>query len=237
VETVLSYAFLIWTNPRTAGTTLSAALKAISEHPPAEDECFWYQPNARQFSYIYEDWCIDGDPAALYEVLSRHVLIKHIPEPFDDNFNADLARAAEYNGYRHIHLVRCDTFARLVSRGVAEQLDEWHIDVRSAKVTKLKPLDVPHLISDLRLDAARWDAVRHHLSSVLTIRTEDLVSQNCERRHACFRRLLRFLELPPDGLAALDQAFARGGHNTQSVWQLVPNLGELRGALARECVI
>jgi hypothetical protein len=236
----LSFPFIIWTEPRTAGTALSAALKSISEHPSVEDEPFQYGPNPKALGHVYEDWCLDGDPAPLYRVLARRVLIKHIPEAFDDNFNADLSRAAEYNGYRHIRLVRLDTFARLVSRGVAEQLDAWgtHADARLGDLRPgdLRPLDVPHLVGDARVDARRWQAVLPHLTAVLNVRTEDLVSRFVSRRHARLRRVLRFLALPPEGLGALDRAMARGGQDTSRVWPLVPNLGELRDALARECV-
>jgi hypothetical protein len=230
----VSFAFLIWADPRTAGTTLSVALKSLSEHPAVEEEPFLYGDDPRQLSQIYENWCLDGDPAAIYRTLARHVLIKHVPGLFDDNFNADLARAAEYHGYRHIRLVRCDTFARLVSRGVAEQLDEWYGDVRPRVDGVLKPLDVPHLIDDMRIDAAKWQAVLPHITCCLTLRMEDLVSRHRERRLACLRRVLRYLELPPDGLHALDGAFERGGHNTESIWALVPNLDDLRNAIAAE---
>jgi hypothetical protein len=230
----VSYPWLIWTDPRTAGTAFSAALKAISEHPSVEDECFQYGPKPKQFANIYENWCIAGDPSALYRLLADHVLLKHIPEAFDDNFNADLARAAEYNGYRHIRLVRCNTFARLVSRGVAEQIDAWRTDAKSI-VAGLKPLDVIHLVEDMRLDAARWHAVSRHITSCLVVRTEDLISRNRERRHACFGKVLRYLELPRSGgMEILDRTLERSGQHTESAWPLLPNLGELRVALAAE---
>jgi hypothetical protein len=231
---------VIWTDPRTAGTALSAALKSISEYPSVVDEPFQYGPNPKTLGYVYENWCINGDPAVLYQALARHILIKHIPEAFDDNFNADLARAAEYNGYRHIRLIRCDTFARLASRGIAEQIDVWVADkatLDDLHAGDLAPLDVPHLISDLRLDAARWDAVQPHLTSILTVRTEDVVSPMRKRRHACLRRILRFLELSPEGLGVIDEALARGGQNTSRIWRLLPNLGELRTALILEGVV
>jgi hypothetical protein len=239
VETVLSYGCVIWTDPRTAGSSFLNALGDVSGLPTFY-EPFQYGPNPREWAQIYEDWCIDGDPAPLYQTFSQRALIKHIPEAFDDNFNADLARAAEYNGYRHIRLIRCDTFARLASRGIAEQIDVWVADkatLDDLQTGDLAPLDVPHLISDLRLDMARWDAVQPHLTSVLTVRTEDVVSPMRKRRHACLRRILRFLELPPEGLGIIDEALARGGQNTSRIWRLLPNLSELRTALILEGVV
>jgi hypothetical protein len=225
---------LIWADPRTGSSALFYALARVIG-PPARYEPFQYdgdEPAA--WTHVYRDWCRDGDPAALYRVMSQRVLIKHIPEAFDDNFNADLARAAEYHGYRHIRLVRLDTFARLVSRGVAEQLDAW--TGPPGGVRELAPIDVPHLTATLRLDAARWRAIVPHLTAALTVKTEDLTSEHAGRRRECLTRILRFLEISREHMGAVEDELSRGDQNTSGVARLVPNLGELREALRAEAV-
>lgn len=227
----MSLPALIWADPRTGSSSFFYALARVVG-PPAYYEPFQYVGEPGPFAQIYEDWCVDGDPAELYRMIGRRHLIKHIPEAFDDNFNADLARAAEYHGYRHIRLVRCDTFGRLVSRGIAEQIDVWRGPL--GNINGLGPIDVPRLIEDMRLDAARWRAVVPHLTAVLTVRTEDLVSRHRTRRHTCLTRVLRFLELPRESLGVLDDELAGGGQDTSQVSRWLPNLGELRRALMVE---
>jgi hypothetical protein len=236
----LSHPWIIWTEPRTGGTALSAALKAVSEHPAVEDEPFQYGEHPKQFAHIYEAWCETGDTLALSRLLGRHVLIKHIPEAFDDEFNSELVRAAERHGYRHVRLVRLDIFARLVSRSVAEQLDAWEVSRARpalANITHLEPLDVPHLLSDFRLGNARWAALQRGITSCLTICTEDVVSRYHDRRHKCLRLLLRFLGLAPGLISDVDAILQNSGQNTESVWHLIPNLRELRTAMALEGAI
>jgi hypothetical protein len=231
----VSYPFIIWTEPRTAGTAFSAALKSVSEYESVEDEPFQYGADPKQLASVYENWCLDGSPKELYKILAKRVLIKHIPEAFDDNFNADLARAAEYNNYRHIRLIRCDTFARLMSRGIAEQLDMWNLKA-NLRLDLLKPLDVPHLVADLKLDASRWSSVSAYLTRVLVVRTEDIVSHNRARRHKYLKRVLKFLELPRDKLANLDLALSHSNQDTPRVYSMIPNIDQLRSVLAYEGV-
>jgi hypothetical protein len=231
----VSYPFIIWTEPRTAGTAFSAALKSVSEYESVEDEPFQYGADPKQLASVYENWCLDGSPKELYKVLAKNVLIKHIPEAFDDNFNADLARAAENNNYCHIRLIRCDTFARLISRGIAEQLDMWNLKA-NLRLDSLKPLDVPHLVADLKLDASRWNSVSAYLTRVLVVRTEDIVSRNRARRHKYLKRVLKFLELPRDKLANLDLALSNSNQDTARVYSMIPNIDQLRSALSYEGV-
>jgi hypothetical protein len=229
----MTFPCLIWADPRTGSSALFKALSKVCDRP-AFFEPFQFGPHPREWAHIYEDWCVDGDPAALYEAIGQRALIKHIPEAFDDNFNADLARAAEHHGYRHIHLVRCNTFARLLSRGIAEQLDAWDGPAEDIRSGDLNPLDVPHLISDLRLDAARWRAIVPHLTAVLTVRMEDVTNPNRARRHDYLSHILRFLCLPRIALRELDEELSRGHQKTSLIAPWVPNLDELRVALATE---
>lgn len=232
------FPWIIWADPRTGGTALSAALKAISPHPAVEDEPFQYGPHPKQLAHVYEAWCRDGDPGHVYDALKHRALIKHIPEAFDDGFNAHLARAAEFHGYRHVRILRCDTFAQLVSRGIAEQLNAWAAKdgrrLLAMRTAPLKPLDVGLLIANYRLGNVRWRNVLPEIGTLLTIRTEDFTSRNRERRHDCLRKLLRYLGEPPAALAIVDQALQDSGQESDAAWKLVPNLSELRLALATE---
>jgi hypothetical protein len=229
----MTFQCLIWADPRTGSSALFNALSRVMGQRSAY-EPFQYGSHPNQWAWIYENWCVDGDPAALYRAVGQVGLIKHIPEAFDDNFNADLARAAEYHGYRHIKLVRVDTFARLLSRGIAEQLDAWDGPPADIGPDDIGPLDVPHLISDLRLDGSRWLAIAPHLTAVLTMRTEDFTNPSCRTRHNCLARMLRFLELPRESLRALVEHLAAGRQGTSRIAPWVPNLDELRIALATE---
>jgi hypothetical protein len=224
---------LIWADPRTGSSALFAALAEIVGRTTAY-EPFQYGRDPNLWGWVYEGWCVDGDPASLYRVIGQRALIKHIPEAFDDNFNADLARAAEYHGYRHIRLVRRDTLGRLVSRGIAEQLDAWTGPPEDIGAGDLSPLDVGHLIENLRRDVESWRAVVPWLTRVLTVRTEDVTSPHRRRRHECLARILRFLELPRESLRVLDEELARGRQDTARAARWVPNLDELRGALRTE---
>ncbi len=224
----MSHPFIIWTEPRTAGTTLSAALKSVSEHPSVQDEPF---EKMCELAHVYERWLNDRDPAPVDRVFGRHVVMKHISEHFDEGFEITLARAAERHGYRHIRLVRANRFAQLVSLGVAAQTREWR---RLASVDHAEPINVPAVIGDAKACSARWRAVSQHISACLLVRTEDVTSRDRERRHGCLRQLLRFLELPPERLGALDHILGQGGQGTERVWPLIPNLGALRAAIAAE---
>ena len=130
--------------------------------------------------------------------------------------------------------MRCDRFAQLLSRGLAEQMNEWYGLPEDITASDIRPLDVAHLISDMRLDVARWRAIVPHLTAVLMVKTEDLTSGYAVRRHACLARVLRFLELPPESMGVLDDELAAGGQGTSRVARLVPNLNELRKALMAE---
>jgi len=229
------YPYIIWTEPRSVGTALSSALGSVCNHPRAPDDPFMYGANPGVLNAIYEQWCRDGMPGPIYRALRSRIVFKHTPETFDDNFNADLARAAEHHGYRHIRLIRCNVFAQLASRGVAEQLDAWRRHDTQKKLAErnrtLDPLDIPDLIEKAQIARARWEVASAHLRHCLVVRSEDIAAPSQERRHQAIRRLLRFLEVPPAALQRLDRILSRGGRDTDSIWPLVPNINDLSAAL------
>ncbi len=224
--------FLLWAATRTASTTLSDALGAecepFNEGPP---------PNPRH--WVYALWRATGDTGPLDQICRDNVSLKHMVEAHDGGFNVALAKSATRHGYRHLHLVRLDTVERLVSLDLAGQLEAWWPAEARQAFTKvlhgevtLNPLDVPRLIGNARSVHHRWLSVATHLGPTLTVICEDLVTPRRDRRHAVFRRIARFLELPD--IAALDATLQKGGQDTGSIRAFVPNVAELRAAVMEQ---
>jgi hypothetical protein len=221
----MSRPFIIWTVPRTAGTALLHALGKASGMPVL-NEPFQYGAVPGPWSEIYNLW---KNKRRSLGVLGPHG-IKHIPESFDDEFNIALIEATKHYGYRHIRLYRRDWLAMLVSRDVANQLNAWtaqdaikaHADVLAGK-HKLKPLDVPRLISDLRLGWWRWEAVKPHLPDFLEVTTEDI---SCEGVY----QLAKHLDVSADKIDFTNDT----DQHTRDLYRFIPNMDELRSALKGE---
>lgn len=227
----VSQPYVVWAETRTASASLSAALRVASGRPALEDEPFLYT-TPREHAAVYRDWCETGDPAPLYRLLADGPGIKHIAEFFDDNFNADLARAANQHGYRHVRLDRRDVFAQLASRGVAEQLGAWDAETARRKLAtavRFEPFDVGDLLAKRRLAQDRWEAASRHLPAWLPVWTEDLVGPPW-RRTATLTRVFRYLGIPPERLGQAADQIRRGDQDTESVLARVPNVGELLAA-------
>jgi hypothetical protein len=233
---------IIWAETRTASASLAAALRTVSDFPSLEDEPFLYN-TPRVHAAIYQDWCTTGDPAPLYRLLEPTPGIKHIAEPFHENFNADLARACNHHGYRHIRLDRRDTFAQLASRGIAEQLDAWEAETAKRRfehvkngtpfvdgaVRRLGPLNVEDLLRKRARGLERWEAVSGHIPELFQVWTEDIVGPT--RKWPTLLRLLRYLDIPLERADEFDQVLARGAQNSEVMWQMIPNIHELREAV------
>ena len=210
---------VIWALPRTGSTTLAHALGALNE--PFHCTHSWRYSTAAQIEAL----------------CATRASIKHIYEECPDESNLALARAANRHGYRHIHLVRCNEFARLVSRDIAAQQVAWIPETATAKFTLMKhgrgrlaPLDIDNLLRLQRLSDERWESIRPQIA-YLTVRFEDLTSIDSRRRHQALRQLAAFLALPPGRLARMDRAFMRGGQRTGEISRFVPNLAQLAVAL------
>lgn len=217
------------------GTALSNALKAVSEHPAMYDDPFMYGGRPGLLNWVYEAWRRgNGEPLSV-EMMKR-ICFKEVPANFDPCFNEAIARAAEPNGYRHIHLVRCNVFAQLASRGVAEQLDAWSRDetaTKTASLVQLEPLDVDDLIRKYYRGGECWAALERDLPGFLTVRSEDVASRDCARRRVEIVRILDFLDIPADRLATVDDILSEDGDNTEALWSKVPNIEALSRALAQ----
>lgn len=210
--------FIIWARPRVGSSTLGLALGALYEPLQREDE-----------SWI--------TVAEINRLCASRRSIKHIYEVCPTNLA--LVSAANRNGYRHIHLVRCNEFARLVSRGIAANEFAWQPKTAAEKfaafrngVSKPQPLDVRDLVMVSRQGSKEWGAIRAQLPSVLTVRFEDITAKSRQKRHATLRQLLAYIDTPLDMFPSLDRAMMAGGQDTKSVWDYAPNLSELRFGLA-----
>jgi hypothetical protein len=211
--------FVIWAIARTGSTALGRALGALNE----------------PFQRLGESFAGARDIESL---CATRQSIKHLYEECPDASNVALAHAATRYGYRHIHLVRCNEFARLVSRDIATQKEAWTPELAAARFAALKagndnlqPLDIGHLLNLHWMAVNRWRTIREHVGTLLTVRFEDITAVDRRRRHEALRRVSTYLGLSHDELGRLESAMTTGDQRTQTVWNLAPNIGELRRAL------
>jgi hypothetical protein len=230
----LQFPWIIWGRQRSGSISLFSALCSVSEFTPAEIEPFDFGPiGDRQFTDVGKHMAPADRDRALREICDRRLLIKHCYENLSIDFNHALAEISTRAGYRHIHLVRRDEFARLVSKGIAEQHGTWggHEWTReryksyAATGKNLPPLDVPMLHRYHRDCVEKWNAVAPLLAS-LEIISEDLFTTPLPVLY----RAARFLNMP-----AHTHTMAKNlgkAHGTRMIWKLIPNIGELQEAIA-----
>jgi hypothetical protein len=210
---------VIWAVARTGSTALGRALGALNEPFQLQGEAF-------------------SSPADIAALCCTRRSIKHLYEECPDASNLALALAATQQGYRHIHLVRCNEVARLVSRDIATQRDAWTPESAAQRFselcrgqTSLRPLNVPHLVRLRQGAIRRWSLIRPLLGPLLVVRFEDLTSPNARQRHAVLQRLGAFLGLSCATLGTLESSLYIGDQRTREVWGHAANVGELRRAL------
>jgi hypothetical protein len=161
-------------------------------------------------------------------------MIKHCYENLSAEFNRALAEISTRAGYRHIHLVRRDELARLISKGVAEQHGTWggHEWTREryaqyvSRGQSLPPLDVPMLAGYHRDCLSKWEGVRPLLRS-LELRSEDLFTQPI----SVLSKVGRFLHIPESRVEVMARELGHD-HRTRDIWRLLPNIPQLREAIA-----
>jgi hypothetical protein len=234
--------FIIWCRQRTGSISLYKGLTAaVRDHPAAQLEPFDYDAEGpRQFASA----AFHADPghAAARVICAEGWLLKHVYEPskrFGEcdeqipvGFHLALAQATSAHGYRHIHLYRRDRLARLVSKGLAEQLGTWFpggwvddifADIKSGR-RKIEPLDAERLI---RWDREADDLWRHigPQVSALHIAAEDVFGPH---RLDHLQEIADFL-----GIASVHSIASHlgRGQDSQRVQDFVPNLDELRCAV------
>lgn len=224
-----SFPFIIWCCQRTGSNSLMDSLCAVSGHMPAPPEPFDTGiTEDRHFSHIVKMEPGERDQAIAL-ICSRRFLIRHCYENLPDDFNRALLEIATRAGYRHIHLRRNDEVARLVSKGIAEQHGTWiPSDWTEARYEAwriagrpLPPLDIEALKQYHERCRSRWMALSgmQHLS----VASEDLFSDP-ER---LLSRVAAYLDIPQASVPAMVSNI-RGGQGTPSIWNLIPNIDELR---------
>jgi len=231
--------WIIWTRQRTAGIALSNALLAVDGTRLADSEPFDGSVEVRRFSYVPKlGRRARGD--ALRQICREGWCLKHCYDRLSLSFNLELAEATNRAGYRHVHLVRRNELARLISLGVAENEVTWLAkseltvaafrEIRSGQ-RKMKPLDVVSLVERSKLADFTWGQIGPHLSRCKTVWTEEVVSPSASQRHAALSELLIHLGMPPVALAVVEDKLKDSGQDTFSLWSFVPNIDALRRAL------
>jgi SAM-dependent methyltransferase len=247
----LSYPFLIWTVQRTGGTSLTELLMKMSEHQSADHEPFNWRNKPRQFGHIVQEWVEtknnSGLAASLGELFDQRYLIKHCYELHDLRFAERLLKAAEQTNYRHILLLRRDELSRLVSKYIAEANGTWFKDYASkvyagiaAQEREMSPLPVEDIVKHYIFCRKITDRVRALLNQKgvekREIWYEDIYVGDRETRLANLNALFQFLDFTPETIAAhqadIEEKIFHSGQNTGNILQFVPNLDEVRLAMA-----
>jgi hypothetical protein len=235
MKTSHSHPWIIWCRQRSGSISLFAAISTASEHPQAEIEPFDFGPiGDRQFTNVGKRMAPEDRDRSLREICDGKLVIKHCYENLSEGFNHALAEISTKAGYRHIHLVRRDELARLVSKGVAEQhgtwgAHEWTRERFAAYVAsgkKLPPLDVPMLKSYHDQCEARWRSVGPLLAAF------EVVSEEVFANPApILSRVAVYLGMP-ESCGQTMAAHIGTPHGTRAIWELIPNTAELKGAIA-----
>ena len=227
--------WVIWCRQRTGSISLFTALCATSEYTPAEIEPFDFGPTGdRQFTEVGKRMVPADRDRSLRAICDSRFLIKHCYENLSNDFNHALAEISTKAGYRHIHLVRRNELARLISKGVAEQHGTWgaHEWTReryaryAASGHKLPPLDVAMLKRYHDECERKWRAVEPLLRS-WSVASEDIWLNPL----TALSPVAQFLNMPESSAQQMASKLGRG-HGTAAIWSLIPNIDELREAIA-----
>jgi hypothetical protein len=237
---------------RTGGTSLAELLMALSEHRGAEHEPFnWRRNKPRQFGHIARNWVESGNDAALdtalAEIFAERYLIKHCYELHGTAFSSRLLRAAAKADYRHILLLRRDEPSRLVSKFIAEANGTWFKDHAArvyagvlARDRRIAPLPVEAVVNHF-VRCHKLTAQLRELLYLLNVQSreiyyEDLYLGERETRLSNANDLFEFLGFTPETIAAhhadIEAKIFASGQHTADVMPFVPNLEEIRKALA-----
>jgi SAM-dependent methyltransferase len=248
----MSSPFIIWTMQRTGGTALTDLLMDMSEHKRADHEPFnWSRTKSRQFWPVVEAWNKSKNDAKLAqdldEIFAQKYLIKHCYELFGMPFNTRLIEAAAQTDYRHVFLRRRDEPARLISKFIAEANGTWFkdyasrvfADIRSGD-RRLAPLPVSDIVAQFEHCRNMTKAVCAKLEDLNVdcheLDYEDLYIGERDPRRTRLIDFLEFLDFTPTEIdqhrPAIEKTLFEAGQNTESVAQFVPNIDEVKKALA-----
>lgn len=242
----MSFPYIIWTLRRTGGTTLTALVNGLSEHPTVQHEPL---NEERVFGHISKSWRLDQDQnqltQQLQEALAKRPLIKHCFELVAPEVNQTLADVATELGYRHVYLDRRDEVGRILSLELAKLTGVWgkegsfkiYNEMEAGKLT-LDPFDTASAVVHLRYCHQRRAEVQARLQETADtyheVYFEDVYTDFDQGRETV-GQLLDFLGIDvstvPDYTAQLTNALKRRGQNSARVMDLVPNIDETRAAL------
>lgn len=117
---------IIWTFRRTGGTNLANAVFNLLDKTKVKHEPF---NRERVYGDLIKNWLenknINELSAALDQIFSQGILIKHCVELFDIEFNLALVDAAMRHGYNHLFLYRRNVLDRLMSLHFAQVTGVW----------------------------------------------------------------------------------------------------------------
>ena len=224
----------------------------MSEHRSADHEPFnWRHNKPRQFGAVARNWVETKDEAtlqsALRTIFDDGYLIKHCYELHGTPLSVQILRAAAKTNYRHILLLRRDELSRLVSKFIAEANGTWFKDyaakvyagIASQKRT-LQPLPVAEVVAQYEHCHRVTDRIREVLRRLKVnsreVWYEDIFTGDRETRLSNLNDLFRFLDFTPETIGAhqadIEEKIFGGGQNTGDILQFVPNLAEVKQALA-----
>ena len=231
----MSFPFIIWCRQRTGSISLFYSLCSASEHTPAQCEPFDADVTKdRQFTNVGKRMRPRERDVALRSICDDRFLIKHCYENLSEEFNHALAEISTRAGYRHIHLVRHNELARLISKGIAEQHGTWVADgwTRAKyqdwkrRGLKLPPLDIPAMKQYHELSESRWRA----LAGLL--RPHEVMSENFfSVPRLVLSRITDYLGMPTSNVQTMLNNIG-ASQSTPSIWKLLPNIQELKDAIA-----
>lgn len=206
----------------------------LSEHPDADGEPF----DGRNCQFSHVPFSPKRDQM-LCDIVHKRWTIRHIFYQLPLKFNLAFARVSTAAGYRHIYLCR-DPVARAVSLTIAEQLDTWissdATDTELDRCAHLAPVDVQRAAHLDRRARTMWHLIRPELRHMELAYYERLFIGSLEHRRRALWRLVQFLNLSPilwhRHRSEIDYLLMRGGQDSQRLRHLIPNMAELREALA-----
>jgi hypothetical protein len=224
----------------------------MSEFRSAEHEPFnWSINKPRQFAAVARNWFETKDVPALQSglkaIFDEQYLIKHCYELHGTPLNVRILRATAKTEYRHILLRRRDELSRLISKYIAEANGTWFKDYASevyAEIASgsrgLRPLPVEEIVATYQHVSNATARIQEVLKQLgvpwREIWYEDIYTGDRDTRTEHLNALFRFLGFSSETVAAhqdeIEEKIFSSGQNTRDILRFVPNLTEVRNALA-----
>lgn len=195
---------IIWTFRRTGGTNLAHAVFNLLDYPKVKHEPF--NPD-RVYGNLTKKWLenknINELNAALDQIFSQGVLIKHCVELFDIEFNLALVDAAMRHGYNHLFLYRRNVLDRLMSLHFAQVTGVWGKRMLKDKILDgsfyQERIPVEKVITHAQVCNSTLATIRQHLQNrqqdFSTIVFEDIYKEDISIAKEKLFNLLSDLEL------------------------------------------